>query len=49
VQVLAGVEPGATVVTVGHSSLRDGDKVRVIESESSEQVAAAPANAPAAS
>jgi membrane fusion protein (multidrug efflux system) len=49
VQVLAGVEPGATVVTVGHSSLRDGDKVRVIESESSEQVAAAPASAPAAS
>ena len=33
VQVVAGVEPGATVVTVGQSSLKDGDLVQVVNAE----------------
>ena len=31
VQVLAGLEPGATVVTVGHAGLNEGDKVTVVD------------------
>lgn len=31
VQVLAGLEPGATVVTVGNSALNEGDKVTVVD------------------
>ena len=33
VQVLAGVEPGATVVTLGQQSLKDGDAVQVVSGE----------------
>ena len=32
-QVLAGVEPGATVVTLGQQSLKDGDAVQVVSGE----------------
>jgi membrane fusion protein (multidrug efflux system) len=30
VQVLSGLEPGATVVTVGHNALNDGDPVQIV-------------------
>lgn len=43
VEVLDGVEPGAAVVVVGQSALRDGDKVRVINPERLGVVAAAAA------
>ena len=33
VQVLAGVEPGNTVVTLGQQSLKDGDAVQVVSGE----------------
>lgn len=40
VQVLEGVEPGATVVTVGQSGLKDGDKVQVVNLDADAAVAA---------
>jgi membrane fusion protein (multidrug efflux system) len=45
VQVVAGVEPGATVVTVGQSSLKDGDLVQVINTDSAQVADASSATA----
>ncbi len=45
VQVVAGVEAGATVVTVGQSSLKDGDLVQIINSDSAALAVVATATA----
>ena len=45
VQVLAGVEPGSRVVTLGQQSLKDGDDVQVVSGE--QEAAAAGASATA--
>jgi len=41
VQVLSGLEPGASVVTVGQSALKDGDKVAVVNGAAAVKVIAA--------
>jgi membrane fusion protein (multidrug efflux system) len=41
VQVLSGVDAGATVVTVGQSGLKDGDKVAIVNAGAKTEIAAA--------